>query len=68
MSEPNKDELLDTSDKEKIEIQKEEKLPGQFTPLSLTLMVLIVLGLLATGCWYTYYQYKRMEEINSAQK
>ncbi len=69
MSEQKNEELLDTTEKEHIVEKKEEaKEGGQFTNLSLTLMIIIVLGILATGCWYTYYQYNRMEEINSAPK
>ncbi len=66
MSEQKNDELIDSTEKEtKIEVKEEPK--GQFTTLSLSLMVIIVLGILATGCWYTYYQYKRMGEINAAK-
>ena len=69
MSEQKNEELLDTTEKEHIVEKKEEvKEGGQFTNLSLTLMIIIVLGILATGCWYTYYQYNRFKEINSAPK
>ena len=69
MSEQKNEELLDTTEKEHIVDKKEEaKEGGQFTNLSLTLMIIIVLGILATGCWYTYYQYNRFKEINSAPK
>ena len=69
MSEQKNEELLDTTEKEHIVEKKEEaKEGGQFTTLSLTLMIIIVLGILATGCWYTYYQYNRFKEINSAPK
>ena len=67
MSEQKNDDLIDTTEKEKTVENKDEP-KGQFTTLSLTLMVLIVLCILATGCWYTFYQYKRMEQINSAPK
>ena len=66
MSEQKNDELIDSTEKEtKIEVEEEPK--GQFTTLSLSLMIIIVLGILATGCWYIYYQYKRMGEINAAK-
>ena len=70
MSEQKNEELLDTTEKEHIAVEKKEesKEGGQFTSLSLTLMIIIVLGILATGCWYTYYQYNRFKEINSAPK
>ena len=69
MSEQKNEELLATTEKEHIVEKKEEaKEGGQFTNLSLTLMIIIVLGILATGCWYTYYQYNRFKEINSAPK
>ena len=69
MREQKNEELLDTTEKEHIVEKKEEgKEGGQFTNLSLTLMIIIVLGILATGCWYTYYQYNRFKEINSAPK
>ncbi len=68
MSEQNKDELLDSTEQIKIEEKKEEKEASQFTPLSLTLMLIICLGVIAVGCWYTYYQYNRMEEINAKKK
>ena len=67
MSEQKNDELLDTTEKEQIKEKKEEKNPSQFTPLSRCLMIIIVLCILGAGCWYTYYQYKRMEEINNAK-
>ena len=69
MSENNKDELLDSTEvkKEEIKEEKDNKI-GQFTPASLTLMILFVLILVFGGCWYTYYQYKRMEEINSSKE
>ena len=66
MSEPVKDELL-VAKENKEEGDKEEKKLGQFTPISLTLMVVFVVGLIGVGCWYTYYQYNRMEQINSAK-
>ena len=71
MSEQNKDELLDseqTKVEEKTEEKKDEKNGSQFTPLSRTLMILICLGVICAGIWYTYYQYMRMDEINSAKK
>ena len=45
MSEPVKDELL-VAKENKEEGDKEEKKIGQFTPISLTLMVVFVLGLI----------------------
>ena len=68
MSEQKNDELLATTEKDNTKEKKEEPKEGQFTTLSLTLMILIVLGILACGCWYTFYQYKRFEEINNAPK
>ena len=67
MSEQKNDDLLDTKEKEQ-PVEKEEEPKSQFTTLSLSLMICIVLAILATGCWYTIYQYKRMDEINSAPK
>jgi hypothetical protein len=67
MSEQKKDELLDSTEKVNVEEKKEEKQCGQFTPLSLTLMILICLGIIGWGCWYTYYQYNRMDEVNKAK-
>ena len=66
MSEQKKEELLDSTENDKKNEVKEEP-KGQFTTLSLSLMVMVVLCILATGCWYTYYQYKRMGEINAAK-
>ena len=67
MSEQKQDELLDSTEKVNVEEKKEEKQCGQFTPLSLTLMILICLGIICWGCWYTYYQYNRMDEVNKAK-
>ena len=67
MSEQNKDELLDTTEKEKVEEKKDQKNGSQFTPLSRALMILICLGVIGAGIWYTYFQYIRMEEVNRAK-
>ena len=67
MSEAKKnEELLEAKDNVKEEEKKVKK--GQFTNVSLTLMILIVCATFLAGCWYTFYQYKRMEEINSTPK
>ena len=72
MSEQNKDELLDSTEQVKAEENKDEKKDekndSQFTPLSCTLMILICLGVICAGIWYTYYQYIRMDEVNRAKK
>ena len=66
MSEEKKNELLEAQENKEKE-EGGEKPQSQFSSVSLPLMILIVLGIIATGCWYTYYQYKRMEEINSTK-
>ena len=69
MSEPQKEEeLLEAKENEKEEEKEGVNKGSQFTTVSLTLMILIVVATFAAGCWYTFYQYKRMEEINSAPK
>ena len=68
MSEQNKDELLDSTEQAKAEEKKEEKSGSQFTPVSRTLMILICLGVICAGIWYTYCQYIRMDEVNRAKK
>ena len=71
MSEQNKDELLDSTEQAKVEENKDEKKDekngSQFTPLSRALMILICLGVIGAGIWYTYFQYIRMEEVNRAK-
>ena len=68
MSEQKKEEeLLEAKENEKEEKEGVNK-GSQFTTVSLTLMILIVVATFAAGCWYTFYQYKRMEEINSSPK
>ena len=68
MSEEKKDELIENAEKIKVEDKKEGNNCGQFTPVSLLLMILIIAATIGAGCWYTYYQYNRMEEVNSAPK
>ena len=68
MSEEKKDELIENAEKVKVEEKKEGNKCGQFTPISLTLMILIIAATIGIGCWYMIYQYNRMEEVNSAPK
>ena len=63
-----KDELIENAEKIKVEEKKEGNKCGQFTPTSLLLMILIIAATIGAGCWYTYFQYNRMEEANSAPK
>ncbi len=52
------------------EDKNEEKDPkaGKPNNLALVLMILILICIAVFGGYYTYYQYKRMEEANSQAK
>ena len=52
------------------EDKNEEKDPkaGKPNTLALVLMILILIGIAVFGGYYTFYQYKRMEEANSQPK
>ena len=56
--------LVEKKEEEKGEEKKDAKgeKPSNF---SLVLMIIILLGIALFGGYYTYYQYNRMEEINS---
>ena len=55
---------------EEDEDEIKEKKPKGTKPntLGLVLMIIILLGIAIFGGYYTYYQYKRMEEANSNPK
>ena len=48
-----------------MEEKKEEKQQEKSKVIPYTLMAIILLAIAIFGCYYTYYQYNRMEEINS---
>ena len=52
------------------EEEEKEKKPKGSKPntLALVLMIVILIGIAVFGGYYTYYQYKRMEEANSQPK
>ena len=59
-------ELLNVDENGNVEKKEEEKKPQKETKgIDYFLMVVFILALAAFGCYYTYYQYNRMEEINS---
>ena len=65
MSKEEKDkELLETKEEENVE-GKEAKKGAKPNKFALVLMIIILLGIALFGGYFTYYQYKRMEEINS---
>ena len=63
--EENGTELLETG-----EDGKKEDLPKGEPPktTALVLMIIILVAIALIGGYYTYYQYKRMEEVNSKAK
>ena len=50
--------------------EEDEKKPKGSKPntLALVLMIIILIGIAVFGGYYTYYQYKRMEEANAQPK
>ena len=58
-------ELLEVNENGKVEEKKEENKPAKSHLVPYTLMAIILLAIAIFGCYYTYYQYNRMEEINS---
>ena len=58
-------ELLEINESGKVEEKKEEKQQEKSRVVPYTLMAIILLAIAIFGCYYTYYQYNRMEEINS---
>ena len=58
-------ELIEVDENGKIEDKKEEKSPEKSKIVPYTLMAIILLAIAIFGCYYAYYQYNRMEEINS---
>ena len=66
--EENGTELLDVNEDGKVETKKDEKAPVKANTSALVLMVIFLLIIAFLGGYYTYYQYNRMEEINSQKK
>ena len=64
MSNEEKENALMDKKEEKGEEKKDAK-GGKPSNFSLVLMIIILLGIALFGGYYTYYQYNRMEEINS---
>ena len=58
-------ELLEVNEEGKTEEKKAEDKPKKSNVVPFTLMAIILLAIAIFGCYYTYYQYNRMEEINS---
>ena len=58
-------ELLEINENGKVEDKKEDNKPEKSKIVPYTLMAIILLAIAIFGCYYTYYQYNRMEEINS---
>ena len=60
-------DLLNADENGKVEEKKEEeeKPQKETNSIDYVLMVIILLAIASFGCYYTYYQYNRMEEINS---
>ena len=58
-------ELLEINEEGKAEEKKAEEKPKKSNVVPFTLMAIILLAIAIFGCYYTYYQYNRMEEINS---
>ena len=63
-NEEKENALMDKKEEEKGEEIKYAK-GTKPTNFSLLLMIIILLGIALFGGYYTYYQYNRMEEINS---
>ena len=59
-------ELIEVDENGNIEDKKEEeKKPEKSKVIPYTIMAIILLAIAIFGCYYAYYQYNRMEEINS---
>ena len=63
-------ELLNVDENGKVEEKpKEEEKPQKETKtIDYILMLVFLLAIASLGCYYTYYQYNRMEEINSKKQ
>ena len=66
--EENGTELLNVDENGKVEEKNDDKKPVKANTLALTLMIIFLLVIVFLGGYYTYYQYNRMEEINSQKK
>ena len=66
--EENGTELLNVDEDGKVEEKKDDKKPVKANTLALTLMIIFLLVIVFLGGYYTYYQYNRMDRINSQKK